>query len=61
MVLTLWLCYRLLLEHGKYYEKKKNIKKNDFLKFGFTVGKYKKKLNIIKILHIIKFLSPYIQ
>ena len=37
-----------ILEHGKYYGKKKNIKKNDFLIFDFTITKYKRKSNIIK-------------
>ena len=38
---------------------KKNIKENNFFMFSFTV-KYIKKLNIIKILHFLKFLISYI-
>ena len=51
------------LEPEKYWGKKKNIKVNYFLIFGFIVKNikdYKIKSKFLKILHIFKFVSPYI-
>ena len=51
--------FRLCLEPENTSERKKNVKKNDFLMFGSMVENMKEnKSKFLKILHIFKFISP---